>query len=208
MGLADAPSQGRADRQHKYDQSPHAKAQESSPGTRVRADRHARHFQLSASGTVYFPNSDLTDNRSGSIAYPPRESINRLMVDLGLDGLRRRRADFFDLQGVGRLEDCERGPEPDGWRNVGAGDQLPESRHRVRGQRQHVGPEPLPPKQLGPIQSRDELGIISQPFGHGLRLATRHVGPVRLGPGQDVDGPEPGERQAGFRSLTTWSPPR
>ena len=42
-------------------------------------------------------------------------------------------------------------------------------------------------------------GSSPQPFGHGLRLATRHVGPVGLGPGQDVDGPEPGGRQAGFR---------
>ena len=69
-----------------------------------------------------------------------------LVIQLGLDSLRRHRADLFDVQCVGRLEDRQGGPEPDGRSNVGAGDQLPESRHRVGGQRPDVGPEPLPPE--------------------------------------------------------------
>jgi hypothetical protein len=63
------------------------------------------------------------------------------VFQLGLSSLRRHRADFFDFQGVGRLEDRQGGPEPDGRSNVGAGDQLPESRHRVGGQRPDFGPE-------------------------------------------------------------------
>jgi hypothetical protein len=113
------------------------------------------------------------------------------MFDLGPDALRRRRADFVGLHGVGRLEDCEGDPEPHGGRNIGAGDQLTGCCHRVGGQRQDIGPEPLPPERFGPVQSRDELGIVSLLFGHVLRVATCHVGPVRLGPAQDVDGPEP-----------------
>ena len=45
------------------------------------------------------------------------------MVHLGLDYLRRRRAEFFGLQGVGRVQDRQRAPEPDRWRDVGTGDQ-------------------------------------------------------------------------------------
>src|SRR5262249_20884311 len=43
---------------------------------------------------------------------------------LGLDRLRRRRAGRLGLQCVGRLEDRQEGPEPDGRRDIGAGGQL------------------------------------------------------------------------------------
>jgi hypothetical protein len=43
-----------------------------------------------------------------------------LMLDLGLDSLRRGRADFIGHQGVGGSEDCERVPEAHGWRSIGA----------------------------------------------------------------------------------------
>jgi hypothetical protein len=68
-----------------------------------------------------------------------------IVFHLGLDALRRRRADRFDLQGVGRLENRQRGPVPDVWRNVRTGDQLSERRHRVGGQRPNDGPEPFRP---------------------------------------------------------------
>jgi hypothetical protein len=46
------------------------------------------------------------------------------MFDLGPDALRRRPADFFDRQGIGRLEDRQGVPEPDRRSDFGAGDQL------------------------------------------------------------------------------------
>ena len=49
--------------------------------------------------------------------------MNRLCFQPGLNALRRRRADLFDVQGVGRLEDRQGGPgtdrgaaRPDAWR--------------------------------------------------------------------------------------------
>ncbi len=37
-----------------------------------------------------------------------------LIFQSGLDALRRRRADFFDVQGIGRLKDCQGGPKSGG----------------------------------------------------------------------------------------------
>jgi hypothetical protein len=68
------------------------------------------------------------------------------MIQLGFSSHRRYRADLFAVHCVGRLEGRQRGPEPDGRRDVGAGDQLPESRHCAGGQRPDFGPEPLRPK--------------------------------------------------------------
>jgi hypothetical protein len=50
------------------------------------------------------------------------------VFQFALNGRRLYRANFFDVQGVGRIEDCEKGPEPDGGMDVGARDHLPESR--------------------------------------------------------------------------------
>ena len=78
------------------------------------------------------------------------------MLQLGLGAIGRRRADFFDLHGVGRMENRQTGPEPNRMGDViGAGDQRPESRHRVGGQRPDVGPEPLSLDQLDPVQCRE-----------------------------------------------------
>jgi len=41
------------------------------------------------------------------------------------------KAETIGLHRVGRLEDRQGGPEADARRNVGTGDLLPESRHRV-----------------------------------------------------------------------------
>jgi hypothetical protein len=73
------------------------------------------------------------------------------VLQLGLDALRRRRANFFYVQGVGRVENRQTGLESNSRSDVGTGDQLPESRHRVGSQRPDVGPEPLPPNQLDPV---------------------------------------------------------
>ena len=81
------------------------------------------------------------------------------MLQLGLGAVRRRRADLLDVQGVGRVQNRQTGPEPNGMRIVaGAGDQFPEGRHRVGGQRSDGGSEPLPMNELGPVQSSHELG--------------------------------------------------
>ncbi len=77
---------------------------------------------------------------------PPKRFDKPLVSNTGLDSLRRFRASVFGLQCIGRLEDRERGPEPNGRSNVGTRDQLPESRHCVGGQRPNIGPEPLRPK--------------------------------------------------------------
>jgi hypothetical protein len=45
----------------------------------------------------------------------------RIMVDLGPDALRRRRADLIGREGVGRLEDRQASPELDRGRDVGPG---------------------------------------------------------------------------------------
>ncbi len=86
--------------------------------------------------------------------HPPRDSTNRLSSNPASTPSADVGPILFGVQGVGRLEDRQGGPEPDGRSNVGAGDQFPESRHRLGGQRPDVGLDSLPPEPasqaLGP----------------------------------------------------------
>lgn len=106
-----------------------------------------------------------------------------LSIHRRFDASSRGRFDRIGSHRVGRLEDRQGGPEPHGRRNIGTGDQLPESRYGVGGQRTDIGPEPLGPIGSDPVQLRDELRISPQPFGHSLRVATSQLGPVGLGSG-------------------------
>jgi hypothetical protein len=64
-----------------------------------------------------------------------------LLCHPGLDTLRRRRTDLIDLQGVGRLENRQGGPDPDRRRDARVLYQLSESHNRVGGQGPNVSPE-------------------------------------------------------------------
>lgn len=74
---------------------------------------------------LHFNKPDRTKSPIPSDASTAERFQEPGVLQLGLDTLRRSRADFADLHRVGRAENRQIGPEPNGVKNVvRAGDQL------------------------------------------------------------------------------------